>query len=348
MLHVWALPQPPQPIQTPIARMPFDSDWPTHHLGALAKECPFCRALHWIDERLTNSSIRNPKFGTCCYQGKVILPDIQSVPQELYNHFISTESKSTAFRNKIRQYNSALAMTSVGRAVDNSVNDGNGPYVFKLHGELTHRVGCLLPPEGETPKYAQLYLYDTDVSHNYRMGNRFNTALDPIILHTLQDMLYNWHPAVQFFKQAYEITLDRPRDQNCMISLHFQEGCDWNRYNTPSATTNEIALILPGDGDQVKDSQDIILYHRGGTLSRIDDCHPFYPALRYVLLFPKGQLGWYPQIPKQDVEAGIPEQEKYVTLAEYHRYRFHIRPLDKESNHLFLAGKLFQEYVVES
>ena len=36
----------------------------------------------------------------------------------------------------IRTYNSTLAMTSVGRHLDNSVNDGCGPYTFKLHGEL--------------------------------------------------------------------------------------------------------------------------------------------------------------------------------------------------------------------
>jgi hypothetical protein len=35
-------------------------------------------------------------------------------------------------------------------------------------------------------------------------------------------------------------------------------------------------------------------------------------------------------------------------MAEFHRYRFHIRPQHAESNHLFLCGKLFQEYVCET
>ena len=42
-----------------------------------------------------------------------------------------------SFRCHICTYNSALAMTSVGRHLDNSVNDGHGLYTFKLHGELT-------------------------------------------------------------------------------------------------------------------------------------------------------------------------------------------------------------------
>ena len=37
-----------------------------------------------------------------------------------------------------------------------------------------------------------------------------------------------------------------------------------------------------------------------------------------------------------------------MTLEEYLRYRFHIRPIHVESNHLFLAGKLFQAYVCEA
>ena len=86
------------------------------------------------------------------------------------------------------------------------------------------------------------------------MGNPWNNSLDLTVLCSLQDMLYNWHPAVRLFKQAYEMALDRPREQNCRISLYFQEICDWNRYNNPNATTNEIAVILPGSGDEVRGS----------------------------------------------------------------------------------------------
>jgi hypothetical protein len=35
-------------------------------------------------------------------------------------------------------------------------------------------------------------------------------------------------------------------------------------------------------------------------------------------------------------------------MAEFFRYRLHIRPIDIESNHLFLSGKLFQEFVCEA
>ncbi|KAI9429430.1 hypothetical protein H4582DRAFT_2065258 [Lactarius indigo] len=53
------------------------------------------------------------------------------------------------FRLHIQNYNSALAMTSVERKLDEFINQrGGGPYTFRLHGELIHRAGSLLPPDG--------------------------------------------------------------------------------------------------------------------------------------------------------------------------------------------------------
>ena len=88
-----------------------------------------------------------------------------------------------------------------------------------------------------------------------------------------------------------------------------------------------------------------------GGLQRISDCHPLYPSLHYVLLFLTGQLRWHPNIPKQEIEEdgghAPTEKEKYVSIIEYLCYHLHIRPIEVESNHLFLAGKLFQQYVVK-
>jgi hypothetical protein len=281
-----AVPLPPPPI--PVARRSFTAEWPIHDLHSMDRECDACKALHWLDERLYKSSKRHPKFGMCCYNGKIILPMLHKLPQELYNYLIGSDPISKGFRLHIRTYNSALAMTSVGRNLDHSVNRGGGPYVFKLHGELSHKIGSLLPAEGEEPLYAQLYVIDTAHAHDMRMNNPWNAMLDAGVMHNLQDMLHNHHPAVQLFEQAFTKTSNMSGDQDCRVVLRFDEGCDWNRYNTPSATTNEIAVIIPGGDDQIRGSQDIVLYHRDGSLHRIDDCHPLYPSLHYVLLFPTG------------------------------------------------------------
>ena len=77
-------------------------------------------------------------------------------------------------------------MTLVGRKLDNSINRaGGGPYTFRLHGELIHRAGSLLPPDGDPPIYAQLYIYDLEVALNHRLLNQHNSNLHPDTLRVL-------------------------------------------------------------------------------------------------------------------------------------------------------------------
>ena len=342
----------------PLARLPFDPAWQVHSLGNFNVCCSHCHALHWMDERLTSSSLIRPKFGMCCYQGKVSLPPLQHPPIELYQLLHSQEHDGKEFREHIRNYNNALAMTSVGRKLDDTLNrQGRGPYSFRLHGEVIHRVGSLLPPEGLAPVFAQLYIHDNaQQAHELRAANPWNSTLVGRTLRELQDMLWRSHPGVTLYKQGYELSLAIPPEQQCRIALRFDPGCDRRRYLQPDAAVNEIAVILPGDGDQVRGSQDIILYrNHGPPLQRISDCHPFYPALRYVLLFPTGQLGWHPNLFYRDVEeeeedpdAHHEDSRKRISMAEFHRYRLFIRPPDVESNHIFFTGNLYQEYVCET
>ena len=341
--------QPPPVL--PIARLPFVADLSVvHDLGDLTIHCSDCHALHWLAEKLAGSSVRNPRFGMCCTQGKISLPPLHHPPPELSLLLVSQEDEGIQFRKNIRNYNNALAMTSVGRHLDNSLNAaGGGAYSFRLHGELIHKAGSLLPEQGQPPVYAQLWISDTadaaNAAHNARMANSWNTNLNSTTLRTLQDMLFRTHHGVHQYKQAFELTRVIPPERQCRIALRFDTGCDRRRYQAPDASVREIAVILPGDGDQVKGSQDIILYRNfGPPLQRISDIHPLYPSLRYVLLFPTGQLGWFPNIPYH-IQQG---KRAHVSMAQYYRYRLFIRPTDVESNHIFLTCNLYQEYVCET
>ena len=69
---------------------------------------------------------------------------------------------SKYFIKSIRSYNSMFAFTSLGAKIDMDINKGPGPYVFKINGQVHHRIGSLLPDEGKSPVYAQLYIYDTN------------------------------------------------------------------------------------------------------------------------------------------------------------------------------------------
>ena len=46
-------------------------------------QCSHCHALHFISEKLSKSSINQPKFWMCCLSGQVQLPPLSQAPREL-------------------------------------------------------------------------------------------------------------------------------------------------------------------------------------------------------------------------------------------------------------------------
>ena len=338
------------PPPLPLAHQPFNRNWPVHYMGRMDIACSDCGALHWASEKLVNS----PKFGMCCNSGKIEVPRLDDPPPELLHLLSGQEDICKKFHDYIRNYNNALAMTSLGCNQDTEINrDGDGPFVFRVQGRLYHRIGSLLPQPESSPVYAQLYIYDPQEALEFRMNNAVNASLDRATMQTLQDMLYRRHPGVQLYKQAFELTQHMGPDQQCKIALRFDHHTDHRRYNLPTDTSNEIAVILPRDGDQPTAAGDIILNRRGGPLQEISDMHPLYPSLHYVLLFATGQLGWHPHIPLNSVNENQVQggdnntrRRKKVNQAEY--FRYHLFPHMNESNHIFMAGKLFQEYAVDS
>jgi len=143
---------PPQPRgrntrsrrEPPAARQPYVEPAARHDLGRMDRTCRKCGALHWFSERVqkTGSTIANPLFGMCCGDGTIRLPPLPPPPNELRCLFSASTEEAKQFRENIRQYNSALAFTSLGAQIDNSVNrGGGGPPVFRIQGELHHRIG---------------------------------------------------------------------------------------------------------------------------------------------------------------------------------------------------------------
>ena len=168
-----------------------------HTLGCMNYKCNDCRAMMWIDEKV-NKSIRLPIFTTCCARGKVALPPLQELPYPLNILLIETDLRSRLFRQNIRMYNSALSFTSLGVKIDQQITGTSGVYNFRIHGEMYHRIGTLLPNSEDQPSFAQIYIYDTD----HEIRNRLNVipGLDSSILADLQQMLHEINPYVNIFR----------------------------------------------------------------------------------------------------------------------------------------------------
>lgn len=123
----------------------------------------------WYEERSDKSKTsQNPEFSLCCMKGKIEIPHLKKPPPLLWNLMVNEDRRSTHFKQNIRVYNSMFSFTSLGGKIESSVNDGAGPPQFILKGQNYHRIGGLVPPDGH-PKFAQLYIYDTDNENKNRM-----------------------------------------------------------------------------------------------------------------------------------------------------------------------------------
>ena len=142
------------------------------------------------------------------------------------------------------------------------------------------------------------------------------------------------------------ITDNRTKDSRC--------------YNTPSAS--EVAAIMIDDGQEIEtQNRNIILRPYEGGVQRISEIHRSYTALHYVLMFPRSEDGWHPNIPIRNNESiyvndeeisGISSEDKAntinkkcVTAMNYFAYRLQIgRPGETLALHLY--GRLFQQWIV--
>ena len=215
----------------------------------------------------------------CCLQGQIVLPHLQPPPPTLQNLLTGNNAQARGFREKIRQYNSAFAFTSVAVNVDRAILNRAGPYCFRIHGELHHLMGSLLPDEGQVDaSYAQLYIYDPAAAIEARF--RRNTDLDPNILLDIQTMMLDVNPYAALYKQAYQVIQEKPAEEqlNVQVCLAERPDTDNRVFNLPTA--NEIAAIVPHRGEgQASEHRDIIMQLRGGQLRRISHLHPSYATL---------------------------------------------------------------------
>jgi hypothetical protein len=185
-------------------------------------------------------------------------------------------------------------------------------------------------------------MYDPTVTLQQRMNQNSNLHRDTI--HGLQDLLTRSHAYAATYKQPYEILAELGDGvEDVEVRLRVIPGNDRRRYNLPSA--EEVAVILPGDGSS-GDGRDIILRNRAPAESpmlRISDIHPAYTPLYYVLLFPRGEHGWHPDL---YLAADPGKQPRRLTQIRYYAFRLFQRA--EEFSTVLHGGRLLQQYMVDA
>ena len=358
-----------------------------HDMGAMDKQCQFCGALHWECDRLKGTGTR--PFGTCCLSGKVDLPVLQDPPEPLKSLLIGTTQRSNQFRQNIREYNSALAFTSVGAQLATPLENqpdglrahaagvlGQGPWVYRVQGQLVHQTGPLRAQDGQTETYAQLIVLDSQLAHATRHRHSANGHLDDTILLDLEMMMEERNPFHEVYRTAHALLCEQerlhPGSSELRVQLVFTDRAtdpqyDPRTYRAPTA--DEIAVIIPGGEDKAAAHRDIQLFLKDGGIRRISEMHRSYHALSYPLLFPYDEDGWQMNIEPSDhythehgrvrgqnavgepaqpavrEQAAGESQDQKIRQMEFYGFRLHTRR--NQSNALFMAGRLFQQYICD-
>jgi hypothetical protein len=302
----------------------------------------------WARERLARSFEQSPTFSLCCERGTVRLPLLQETLDPLRLYHESNLPQHKRFREQIRVYNSALAFTSVGVKLDDHFTWSGGVPTYRIHGQLSHRIGSLLPEQtgGQSRSmFAQLYIHDTSNELHNRQATFASETMQDVILENLQDMLHQYNPYAVAFRNVSALLRETPGVTQLTMRIVTSRTKDLRTYNTLIA--DEVATILIGDGSENAAQRDIVLCTSSGGLQYINELHPSYMPLQYPLLFPRGEDGWHPNIPKSN-GTFVPENTKNekVTQAEFFGLRMQSRTGKSQS--LLRGGCLLQQYIMDT
>ena len=97
----------------------------------------------------------------CCLKDKVQLDAFLQPPVFLQHLYEGVDSNGKHFLTTIRKYNCAFQMTSFG--CSEITMAGFNPS-FRIQGQVYHLIGSIVPAEGESPKFAQIYFIDSQNS----------------------------------------------------------------------------------------------------------------------------------------------------------------------------------------
>ncbi|XP_057790213.1 uncharacterized protein LOC131007083, partial [Salvia miltiorrhiza] len=291
--------------------------------------CEHCKAYFWFEERLNKSyKSKTPKYSLCCLSGKIELPRMKRPPKLLEELIFGNNVKSNHFLENIRSYNSMFSFTSMGGKIDRSLNTGKSPSMFRMHGQNYHLIGSLIPPEGSQPKFAQLYIYDTQNE----------------LVVELKQMLDDNNVLVKSFRMVKE-KIEESQTSEVKLRLIGKRGNDPRRYNLP--LVSEVAALIVGDFDESLQHRDIIVETQSGKLKRISELHACYLGLQYPLLFPYGEDGYQENIPFSGANAvSKKDKRKRVSFREFFAYRLHER--QSELPIIMSTKRLFQQFIVDA
>lgn len=312
-------------------RVCIRDDIAEHFCGTLSEECECCGALFWNGER--NSS---KKFTRCCHGGKVVLPPLEDAPELMVYLLTDDTPECKNYRQRIREYNSGMAFASMGAQI--KPPPGSGPYCYRLHGQVYHKVSPLYADQHKEG-YGQLYIYDSGEATEKRASS--NEKCVPNVFKMLDAMLRDINPFASSYMQMHKVAKDNP---SASVKMMFLEngGLDMRRFNAPTVRT-EVAAIFVGDNGEPPAKRDICIYPKGDVCQNISPLNQWCDPMTYPLLFPRGESGWHAEMVHDETHRTA--QRTRVTQLQFYAYRLSPR---RGFSILHNSGKLLQQYIVDA
>ena len=200
---------------------------------------------------------------------------------------------------------------------------------------------------GQQPKYAQLYIYETD----NEVKNRIDAVIyeddrnyvDPDIVTGFMEMLDQCNQLVKYFRMVRD-RFGESDIYNVRIHLIRSRNSSERQFDLP--VTSKIAALIVGDFNIESSDRDIIVENRSLGLQRINGTHPSFMELQYPLLFPYGEDGYMLGIPYRNLNWSNSRKRESITMRDYYAYklqqRFH------EGKTLSLGRRPFQQFIVDA
>ena len=207
-------------------------------------------------------------------------------------------------------------------------------------------MGSLLPSDGETPKFAQLYIYDTTNEVANRLASfphgSSALALDESIVKDLINMLNSTNCLVGLFCHASQ-RLSMSDNPGYKLRLLGQRTHDSRQYNDPSS--DDIGGLIVGDIGDYRSERDIVIESSSRTLQRISKLHPKFMSLQYPLLFPFGEDGYRTNISFANHDNQVPRRRQNVPMRAFYAYLIHEREYGEDT--ITKGGRLYQQFLVD-
>uniref|UniRef100_A0A915M2W0 Helitron helicase-like domain-containing protein n=1 Tax=Meloidogyne javanica TaxID=6303 RepID=A0A915M2W0_MELJA len=292
-----------------------------NRLGRMNVKCTHCGALHFPEEKIGN---KGNSFNNCCHHGKVnlnLIPE-SNFPVLLKNLFLRIDTRYMNFFDCIRNLNSSVSMAYMN--------------------PLRYRYPTLNPDDGDEPAYGQVFIVDTEEALSAM--NRANPVINQSLLKNVYELIKDINPFAQAYvmmKEEEDIEKERARLENrppVEVSLLFDTKTNLDRrlgYNVPRA--NEVAAVYVPGADGEMPNAKIVVREKGKELRILDNTNQLVSPMTYPLFFPRGTLGWHPDIRQEN-------NIRRVTRLQYVSYSIGVR---NEFNPILYGGKLFQQYCVD-